>query len=325
MAGFPRRPKPLKARVSIADLAFAEISNAVEGDLFMYGSDGLWHNTQSLTGTYTFTHGITGTALTLSGALAAASITDSGDLTVLGNTSLQALAVQGAATLNSTLHVVGAATFDSTVTITGTLAFAGFSISGDGTIAGSLTIGTTLSVTGAVTMSSTLNVTGQTTLGSAVITGNELVGGNLTVVGNISGATVSATTVSAITELYAGNDVLVGAGLTITQSNIAFFDDGTTYSTLSMGTTTLFSARTVGVLEVTGNPNGVYSAARGSIALRNDGADDSSFYIKGRGATDSTGWIPLKDWSDEFDFLFTRLIELEEQVQYLLQKADEEA
>jgi cytoskeletal protein CcmA (bactofilin family) len=300
MPGFTRRPKPLKARVSIDDLNFAEISNLADGDILVYDSaDGVLKNTQVLDGTYTFTQGITGTTLTLSGALAAGAITATGALTVLGATSLQALTVQGAATLNSTLHVIGAATFDSTVTITGTLSFAGFSVSGDGSIGGSLTVSNDITVSDDLVVGDDLTVAGDTTLHQLVVVGNEFVTGALTVTGNIVGNQLAGAVVSAVT----GNFTTVNIGAAVYTNNGITFEDDATSIDLYNGTQLILSLDTVGVIEVATDPNAATSANTGALALR---TDTGSLYVK-RYGTGAQGWIELTDQAGNVEWLFMQL------------------
>ncbi len=132
----------------------------------------------------------------------AKNLTVSGTLNVVGNTTLAATTVTGAATLQSTLGVAGnttlaattvtgAATLQSTLGVAGNTTLAATTVTGAATLQSTLGVtgNTTLAattVTGAATLQSTLGVTGNTTLAAATVTGAATLQSTLGVTGLIT-------------------------------------------------------------------------------------------------------------------------------------------
>jgi len=303
VAGVSRRPKPLKAKTTLADVIGVDLSGVGEGDTLIYNAaQGEFQASSDFTGPdYTFSGGITAADATITGALDVGGLLSAGSINASGNIT-SAAAVTGLTGTFGTLSVTGNASVAGTLTITGTLSFAGFSISGSGTIAGNLTVGGTLAVTGAVTFASTLNVTGATTAGSLIVTGSAAVGGNLSVVGGIGASSVGAVTIGASDSLSAGNNLYIG-GATYTANGITFEDDGSAVVLLN-GTTTIFSLDSAGIIEGTGDPNGqtLANSTSGSLFLRTDGGKDRSLYVRSGGE-----WTPVVDLRADFEYLFLKV------------------
>lgn len=305
-----RRAKPLKATSTIADLSDLLIVSPADGDLLVYkSSDQLWHNSKALTGAYTVTGSLTATTLAATGALSAASLAISGSATIGANLTVTGTLAAGASTLAS-LTVSGNASVTGTLTVTGTLAFAGFSISGSGTIGGSLTVGTTLSVTGAVTLSSTLTVAGNTAIsGLLVVTGAGFFAQSLTVTGAItSGSAITGASLGASGNISGGGTLTLGSGAVYTDNGITFADDGTSIDILN-GTATIISLRTASIKEGTGDPNGVITSGPGSLFLRTDGYSPVTVYYKTRG-TDTINWVPIQDFTSQIDELRDAILQI---------------
>lgn len=299
MAGFNRRPKPLKARVTFAELGI-EVSGVANGDTLIYDSvDGVFEVSKAFTGTaYTFAGSVTTVgAATIGGALTAASLVVTNDASVGGDLVVTDDLVADVATFAG-LVVNGNATVSGTLTITGTLAFAGFSASGNGTIAGSLTVGTTLGVTGATTLASTLTVTGATTLSSTLfVAGNTLVGGTLNVIGaGIFGGAISGASLSTAGNANVGGTLTLGLGGIYTGGGITFFDDGTAVDIYN-GTLLILSLDSASILEGTGTPAPTL-ATRGSLYLRTDGDEDRTLYVRG-----PANWFPVVNTASDIDLL----------------------
>lgn len=122
-----------------------------------------------------------------------------GTLTVVGATTLAALtasslhitgtsALDGAVTINNTLHVTGNSQLDGTLTVNGNT-----SLGGTLGVTGATTLSSTLAVSGAATFSTTLGVTGAASVGgnfsvggTLTVTGASTLNGGLTVTGNAS-------------------------------------------------------------------------------------------------------------------------------------------
>jgi len=198
MPGFNRRSKPLKGAVSLTDISNFSLANPADDDLIAYDlGTGLWVNTKSLTGDYTISGSLTVNNIVLSAGITAGSdIAATGDLDIGGNGEIDGTLVVGGALTADSLAVTASATIGTTLGVTGTLTGSAFSFSGNGTVGG------TLGVTGAITATGGLVIGDLSPSGDLVVGGNAEIAGVLTaaddlnVLGNLSGTSISGTSLS---------------------------------------------------------------------------------------------------------------------------------
>lgn len=301
------RAKALKARQSLDDLTGLTIVNPVAGDLLVYnGVD--WVNTQTLSGAYTFQDTITALDADFSGAVSAASLDVAGTISANAASITGGLSAGSASLASATIS--GNASVGGDLTVAGTLDVAGFSVSGTTTFTGAVAMSSTLSVADDVTLGADLTVAGLSTLNSLVVTGNAIIGGNETIFGNLSvSGEIAGAGLSIAGNAGIGGQLVLGAGATYTQDSISFINNGQVV--FLNGDTTILSLETVGLVQVTGNPNGQLDMEGGSLAVRDDSYDPNAvLYIKtGSGVM---GWNPVRDCTQDFEWCFLQIQMLKE-------------
>lgn len=294
------------------------ITNPANGDLIVYNStSGLFENTRTLPASITVQGNIATQTLSASGAITGASIALSGSITATnGSFTGTVTAVTGSftnLTLSNNLSLAG------NLIVAGTLSGTGFAFSGSGTISGTATIGT-LVVTGNETIAGTLGVVGVVTASAGILTTNINATGSGAFNGGLTASSVGAVTIAASGDVSGAT--VTADGTVITSSSITILEQDTdvvttSRFTITRGAYTLLSLRAAGVIEGTGTPNGVQSAETGSLYLRSDATDpNATVYIKT--GTGTMGWAPIRDSSQDFEYLFMRLKQLEEALMNVL-------
>jgi hypothetical protein len=243
MPGAVRRNKPLKAKSSLDDLTDFVVTNPADGDLLVYdAADGDWENGRTLTGDYGISGTLTlGVLSTSSSATIGGSLTVSTDLAVAGDATITDDLVADEATFR-TITTTGAAVLGSTASIAGLLTGAGFSFSGNGTIAGTLAVTGTLTAGSLVFDSATvddLTVLNNTTTGSLTVLADAQAL-SVSATGGVSGADGTFTT-----SVDAGQVTIKGGLAAITHDATDMYidqqqEDGLLYirGTESVGSTT---------------------------------------------------------------------------------------
>lgn len=299
----PRRPKALKATGRLDELIGVLLQNPSNGDLLVYNSSSqLWENTQTLSGSYTFSGSLTLTSVTAT-TINATDLNVADDLTAL-NAIFTTLAVSGASSLNS-LSVASTAAISGAVTIGGALSGAAASFSGN------VSVGGTLGVTGATTLAGALSVAGATSIAGTTTLTAPLLGTSAVFSGAVEAGTLSAASVAASVGAFnslAAQHIDLGRALL---TDIAWTLEGTEttdywqlLNTDTEGTQrTLLKLRSVGLIEGEGDPNGSVSAQTGSLYLRTDGEADNVLYVKMYDTNGDTGWVALRDHASDVDLL----------------------
>lgn len=306
---FTRRSKPLRAATTLADLDGVTLSSLLDGDLLVYDSTtGDFVNSKALTGAYSIDGSLSLTSLTATGALTAASLALSGSATITGDLTVDDITAD--VLTAGSLNVSGAVSLDS-LTLAGSLTGVGFSFSGSGTIAG------TLAVTGDATFADDVAITDALSVGgNATVTGHVLATGGFITPAGVIGASGSFSGSLAAGTLAIADTASIGTSLSI--GGTTYHEEGIDYSslideaTVTRGDYTLLRLATVGIIEGTGDPNGVLEAPVATLYLRSDGYADSALYLKAWGADSAAGWVPLRSRDSDIDFLFHLTLQMAE-------------